>query len=74
MDADTLEQARRLYAHLLQETHDVAERLRAQLRQLRERFPDLPPEVLGGEVIVRVDPPHAEKGPVSPPSGEAGPM
>jgi len=72
MDVDSLEWEQRLYAFLLHETHKVAERMRARLAHLHERFPDLPPEILA-ELAVRIDPPRGGNGPGGPPHGGANP-
>ncbi|HEX5271164.1 MAG TPA: hypothetical protein VFW33_11775 [Gemmataceae bacterium] len=58
MDTNDLELVQRLYAALLKETASVAEAVRDRLRRLRDDFPDLPPDVLGGEVFLRADGPH----------------
>jgi hypothetical protein len=44
MDPYGSEQTRQLYRDLLHATRATARRIRARLRRLRERYPDLPPE------------------------------
>ena len=73
MDANGIDQVRRLYVRLLQETHEVAERVRARLARLRQQFPDLPPEILEA-LAVRMDAPHGEDGLTGSPHGGTNPL